>query len=154
MTVERGNKPYEDGLTLMRSPVVKRHTKPVSGISSTFLGWRCRCSDTRADGISTRRCRRRVPAPHTYGGALAGDAATAHEPLVARGDRETSRGPRTVLFTEGAERFPLAREGQVRVRGRPRPASSAIVRDRGAGARGQATRRDQGDKAAVLRGVP
>ena len=60
--------------------------------------------------------------------------------------RETSRGPRPILCKEEAERGPLARSSQVWGRGSPRPADSAIVRDRGAGASVQSPRRAQGGR--------
>jgi hypothetical protein len=68
-------------------------------------------------------------------------------PVAALCDRETSRCPQTVLCTEVAEQCRFAREFQVRVRGRPRPVCSAIVRENGAGARGQSMRREQGYRA-------
>src|ERR671923_1452430 len=65
-------------------------------------------------------------------------------------DLETSQCPRPVLVKEGAERLPLAREAQVRGRGRTRLSCSAIVMRRGAGTSVPSTRRAQGCKAEVL----
>jgi hypothetical protein len=95
-------------LTLMRPPVVKRQTNPVSGIFSTFFtgdaGVRtCELTSFRragADDTCLHHTRMEVLSPR--GGDCTG-------PVVVLCDLETSRGPRTVLVKEGAERVPLAR---------------------------------------------
>ncbi len=76
------------------------------------------------------------------------------ESVVALCDLETSQGPHTALFNEVAEQCLFASESQVRGRGSTRPAGPAIVSSRGARASVPATRRDQGERADVLIGVP
>jgi hypothetical protein len=77
--------------------------------------------------------RRREPAPHPYGGALARTAAMAERPAGRRDGLDTWACPPPVLVTAGAARRPAARACPVRGRGRTRPAGASRVPAVGAG---------------------
>jgi len=88
-----------------------------------------------------------VSAPHTYCGSIASAAAIAEHPSGMLGGLEPSEGPHTVLVKAVAERIASAREGQLRGRGRTRPAWSSSVTAVGAGASVHAQARAQGDRS-------
>jgi len=111
-----------------RTPVVKRPTPPRSGFAQ-FFPLRVQaarraplalCSVFIAVGWCPN-----VAAPHTSGGSLARQRASAEGPGVTLGGLETSPYPHTGLFHKGAERRTFASEAQTRVRG-----SHIIERDR------------------------
>ena len=64
---------------------------------------------------------------HTRIEVLSPSSGDCIETGIISCDLETSRCPRPVRVKEGAERVPLARESQVRGRGRTRLSYSAIL---------------------------
>jgi len=106
--------------TLMRPPVVKKHTTPRSGFFAIFplhWSWRHRSLTTCADLIAMGRPRHTVSAPHTYGGSVTIAMVIAGRRCVVLCGLETYPYPHTVLGKVRAQRLAFASEGQVRGRG-------------------------------------
>jgi len=113
-------------LTLMRPPVVKRQNdsceRNLLHVLADDAGVRQRelTSLPRAGADATCLHHTRMEVLSPRGGDCPGR-------VVVLRDLETSRCPRPVRVKEGAERVPLARESQVRGRGRTRLSYSAIL---------------------------
>jgi hypothetical protein len=95
-------------LTLMRPPVVKRQNTPLNGIGSVFYAgdagvWKRELTSFLCTGAD-ETCLHQILI-EVLSRLQGGDCT---RPLVALCDLETYWCPRTVLFKEGAERFPLA----------------------------------------------
>ena len=141
-----GSRKHGPGRTLMRSPVVKRQTLPMSGLLAFFRSFRpgavnlwqrvvpsCPLREQTARACTKHLLRR---CHHGWG--------MAEQLRLVLCGLETSLYPHTVLCKGMAEQLGFARELQVRERGRPRPPwmTSTIYEEARAGV--QATAREQG----------
>jgi hypothetical protein len=137
------------GLTLMRSPVVKRQTLPKSGFfqlfSAVLQAERSPSLATCSVCISVSWCTN-VATPNTYGGSLAAVTPSAETTQGGLCDLETSLYPRTVLCKEAAARVPFASEFQARGRGSTRQPDTTIAVCTRVGADVQSKGRAQGER--------
>jgi hypothetical protein len=121
--------------TLMRSPVVKSQTYPVSGclrFSPPCCCWHRWPSAACPDVISPCGCTH-VAAPHPYGGALAVCTTMAESRTGVLCDLETYGCPRTVLCQRRETREPCPSSGQARVRSRTHQPLTSVAGSAGAG---------------------